>query len=239
MLDAPAVRHELHRQPVEQVAIEGLPPSKSEIVGRGDQAVPMRNCQSRFTMTRAVSGLSGEASQFASAARRPVAAAGSDRRRARSLSGNPGSTGSRSVVIIPDFQNISGRRILLRVVDGQRGGQRTGFSSSSWCIWRRSRPPLAVFGDECVHHFIPDEVDLRLGFFGERLLLGCALLLRHIQHSGVRRRACARSLRLSRSRYGFSISAILIGDGLQPRFVFLLALLVPALFSASSRCRYL
>ena len=70
-LDRPAVVHELDRQGVEQLRVARRLAGGAEIVGRGTSPRPNRCSQTRLTITRAVSGFAGEASQSASS-RRPL-----------------------------------------------------------------------------------------------------------------------------------------------------------------------
>ena len=118
----------------------------------------MRNCQSRLTMTRAVSGLSGDASQFASAARRPVADC---RRRSAALDqtlGNPGLHAIQLMVRIADLQDERGRRILGRVVDTANAlaGRARLVQLDLVHLAPQRRALFAIFGRERVHHFVPD-----------------------------------------------------------------------------------
>ena len=60
-------------RPASRAARDGRPFAEpAEVARRRDQPVPKCCCQSRLTITRAVSGLSGDAIQRASAVRRPV-----------------------------------------------------------------------------------------------------------------------------------------------------------------------
>ena len=83
----------------------------------------MRNCQMRFTITRAVSGFSRDASQFAKAVRRPVVPSGISKP-ALTTRRNCRLHRVEAVVRIAHAQDIALRRSLARIDERVGGGQR-------------------------------------------------------------------------------------------------------------------
>ena len=109
-LHAPAALHELRRQPVEQLLDRGpLSPSTPKSFGVAHQPRPMRNCQMRFTITRAVSGLFGRGQPVRQCGPPPGVCCGQARSPpapGSSTSGKPGSTWP-SFASRPDLQDES------------------------------------------------------------------------------------------------------------------------------------
>ena len=60
-LEMPAMRDELRRQPVEQLGMAGGSPRRPKSLGVATRPRPKWSCQSRLTITRVESGLSGSA----------------------------------------------------------------------------------------------------------------------------------------------------------------------------------
>ena len=65
----PAVLHEVDREPVEQFRVHGRSPSAPKLHGVFTSPRPKCHAHTRFTITRAVSGLSFDAMAFARSSR--------------------------------------------------------------------------------------------------------------------------------------------------------------------------
>ena len=171
----------------------------------------------RFTITRAVSGLSGDASQLASAARRPAELAGISTLPLFEHREHTGLDLSQLVLHIADLQDVGGGRGLVAVRDGVGRGRRIGLRQLDLMQLLAQRGALlALFRRQRVHHFVPQRLDLLFGVLGQCLLLGRALVFGNVKRLA-QLRLELRQLLLAQhaARYGFSISAICFLTGLR------------------------
>ena len=144
---------------------DGRSPITPKSLGVRTMPVPIRNCQMRFTITRAVSGFSGDASQFASAVRRPVRRLRESRKPPCITRGTAGSTGSRRIVRIAHPQHVSSAAPARRYSRTRRPSAADRARSASISCKSRAqlRPLRPILRRHRRHHLVPGRLDLLLG----------------------------------------------------------------------------